>query len=56
METVHKIKITELWVVCPYCGCYIGDWLDSPKGETVKCDNCGKDFWVANDADFEMEL
>lgn len=56
METVHIITIDELSVTCPYCGSAQGDWMGIPRGETVTCEDCGKDFYVAKDAELEMEL
>ena len=54
-----KIVARVQYVECPACGDYVEGFLGDPRGageddDKIKCDKCGQEFGIPNDALVEL--
>lgn len=53
LEATTILVRTEA-VNCPHCGERQDGWVNDPRGTETKCDDCGKDFKIAANAEIKI--
>lgn len=46
---VRTLTVSMSSLDCPHCFAAQDGWLCDPRGETHKCDECGKSYYVPPD-------
>jgi len=54
MKTVTELTVTDCECECPHCGSEERGFIGDVRGHVIECDECGKEYKIHPDADFEM--
>lgn len=49
------IRASVNHIECPHCSYELMGFLNDPRGGTFKCDECGKEFDVPDDAVVDLD-
>jgi hypothetical protein len=44
----------DVLVVCPYCNEEQGGWNSDPRGHSIECEFCEKEFMIEDDSQLEV--
>ena len=51
---VTSLEVRSYSLSCPHCGNIEDGFLGDCRGEVLKCESCGKDYKIHEEADFEI--
>lgn len=54
MKEVAELMVMDYTCLCPHCGAEESGFCGDARGHTMTCDECGEDYRIHPDADFEM--
>lgn len=54
VSEVTELRVTEDKLACPHCGELQDGFYGDCRGEVFECEDCGKEYKIHSEADFEM--